>query len=193
MNNCYETGRYALSPRKIIIHDEWNPYFKEYDADISLLEFEEGSIFFNSFVQPICQWDSQVEPTVTEGFVIGWGKSEDPGKVHENIPKLIKILVQTNEQCLPKHGALAELSSERTFCGGVTDGSGVCLGDSGGGLFIKIDDIYHLRGIVSASLMKDGVCDVSNNAVYGNVLKFKDWIQNIITKAMVSPKQGKLN
>lgn len=35
-------------------------------------------------------------------------------------------------------------------------------------------------GIVSSSLLKNDGCDVSKNAVYTNVIKFSDWIGNII-------------
>lgn len=53
------------------------------------------------------------------------------------------------------------------------------IGDSGSGFFIKIGSIYYLRGIVSSSLFKpDGQCDVFNYAVYTDITKFLDWIEN---------------
>lgn len=168
------------SPKSIFIHDDWNHLTTNYDADVSLLKFEDRSINFNVFVQPICLWNSEAEPTVTKGIVTGWGKTEDLTKVHQNIPKRVKALIETNEQCFLNTKALVDLSSFRTFCAGLRNGSGVCHGDSGGGLFIKVDGRYYLKGIVSSSLIKDGNCHVTRNAVYTNIFKFREWIEEII-------------
>lgn len=57
LKNHYEPEKIVLSPRKITIHDEWNPHTTQYDADISLLEFESGKILFSDnslFIGPIC-------------------------------------------------------------------------------------------------------------------------------------------
>lgn len=175
---CFEAERVMLTPKNIFVHDDWNPLTIEYDADISLLKFEEGSIHFNTFVQPVCLWDSEDDPTATDGLIVGWGKSEDETKIHENLPKLIKAPIQTNENCFLNTKVLVDFSSNRTFCAGLRNGSGVCTGDSGGGLFIKVDGVYHLKGIVSSSFIKDVGCDVSRNAIYTNVLKFNDWIRD---------------
>lgn len=193
LSNPYESGRTLQSPKKIFIHDDWNHLTESFDADISLLEFFSNKIHFDDYIQPICLWSSEDEPTVTDGIVTGWGKSEDPTKVHENKPKVISAPIQTNEKCfLDGNSALADLSSLRTFCAGLKNGSGVCSGDSGGGLFIKISEVYYLKGIVSSSLIKDDGCDVSKNAVYTNVLKFKDWIEKITEKVVVLSTQGDL-
>lgn len=177
LNNLYETGRYSLSPTDIILHNKWNPYTTRYDADLSLLEFEAGSIHFNAFIQPICLWDSENEPTEIRGVVVGWGQGEDKTKNHETVPKVIEVLIQTNEMCFLDQKTLVDLSSNRTFCAGNRNVSGVCRGDSGGGLFIKVVGVYYLKGFVSSSMTNEGNCDVSNNAVYTNVLKFRDWIE----------------
>lgn len=193
MNNPYESMRFGLSPKEIFIHDHWNPETTNYDADISLLEFEEGSIHFNDYVQPVCLWKFGTEPVENEGIVTGWGKSEDRTKFHENIPKLISAPMQSNEQCFFETQALLGLSSKRTFCAGLKNGSGVCNGDSGGGFFIKVNQVFYLKGIVSSSLVRDGrECDVSRNAVYTNVPKFYNWIDKITKGTLVFSSQGKL-
>lgn len=176
LTDLYETGRFALSPKEIFIHDNWNPGTTHYDADLSLLKFEKGSIHLNDYVQPICLWNSENEPTETEGDVVGWGKSEDPLKKHEDVAKLVKVVIQTNEKCFLSEKALLELSSLQTFCAGLRNGSGVCQGDSGGGFSIKINNINYLKGIVSSSLMNGKDCDVSKDSVYTNVLKYHPWI-----------------
>lgn len=189
LTNSVETGRYVLSPKRIFVHEEWNPETTQYNADLSLLEFEERGIRYNDFVQPICLWALENDPAGTEGFVTGWGKSEDKTRFHENVPKFVKAPIQSNEDCFLEAKALVDLSSKRTFCAGLRNGSGVCFGDSGGGLFLKVN-VYYLRGIVSSSLIDDGGCDVSRNAIYTNVLKFKDWITK--TTGAVSSISGRL-
>lgn len=181
LNDFLETGRYSLSPKKIILHEDWNPKTTQYDGDMSLLEFEKGRIIYNDFVQPICLWDSESKPPVLEGTVTGWGKSEHPTRYHENIPKLVEVLTHNNAQCLPGETTLAGLSSHRTFCADNKKGSGVCFGDSGGSLFINLRGIFYLRGIVSSSstivINNQTKCDVAKSAVYTDVPQFTDWIE----------------
>lgn len=192
LNNTYETGRIMQSPKNIIVHEDWNSLRPSYDADISLLEFDEGKINFCEYIQPICLWGSAEKPYVTEGIVTGWGKSEDPSKLTENLPKLITAPMQTNEECFLETVALAELSSMQTFCAGLKNGSGVCQGDSGSGMFIKVNGVYYLMGIVSSSLMTDKGCDVSKNAIYTNVLKFRSWIEKKTRDTTIYSRYGRL-
>lgn len=172
LSNPLEPERYSLSPKAIILHDDWNSKTAQYDGDMALLEFEQNSIKFNNFVQPICLLFSENAASVTEGIVTGWGKSEDPTRYSENVPKLVRVTIYTNDECLPGETTLASLSSHRTFCAGHNKGSGVCFGDSGGGLVIEIGGIFHLKGIVSSSQDTGRECDVSKNAVYTDVYKF---------------------
>lgn len=179
--NTNKVSKFSLSPKRIIIHDDWNSSEVIYDADLSLLEFKKDSIRFGANVFPVCLWDSVVEPSEMEGEVTLWAKNEVPKKNHENVRKQIKVLIQTNEDCLPGHGKLAELSSRRTFCAGLKNGSGICFGEGGGGLFIEVNKIYYLKGIVTSTLTKNDDCDISNFSVYTNVLRFKDWIIKKLT------------
>lgn len=192
LSNAFETGRIQQIPKKIYIHDEWNHLRGNYDADVSLLEFDEEKIQFSVYIQPICLWDLDNTWNVTDGIVTGWGKSRTFGKAYENLPASISAPIQTNEHCFLATKALVELSSLRTFCAGLRNGSGVCNGDSGGGLFIKTRGVFHLKGIVSSSLLKNDGCDVSKFAIYTNVTKFRSWIDTIAADTLVSSVSGRL-
>lgn len=173
----------------MFFHADWNPITPDYDADISLLEFGEGKIYFNTLVQPICLWVSENEPTTAKGIVTGWRKRDD--MVTGNVLQVARASIETNGQCLPGHGQLAEKSSERTFCVGLQNDSSVCTGNNGGsGLFIQSDGVFYLKGIVSSTLDKDDPCNTSRNAVYTNVLKFREWIEAMTGIAVSSSTKG---
>lgn len=65
-------------------------------------------------------------------------------------------------------------------------------GDSGSGLFIELNNIFYLKGIVSSSLFDHNRdCDVTNFALYTDVLKFTEWIRN--PKRESRPKCGTMS
>jgi Trypsin len=178
LNQRHEAGRVTVSPKRIIIHPDWNPRVHSYDADLAILELEER-IQFTEYIKPICLWGLLKDPTATNAIVAGYGKSEDKSKRNENIPKILRIPIHSNEDCFLHEPNLAKLSSRRTFCGGAADGRGVCTGDSGSGLMIKIGEKYFLRGLVSSSLLtSEYECDVRNYGVYTNILKYKNWLRD---------------
>lgn len=192
MDDPYEVERVGLTPEKVIIHEDWNSMTTSYDADVSLLKFEEGKLnIHHSYISPICIWDSIEDPLANEGFVLGWGKTENTSKMHETVPKLTSVIIQNNEECLAGSSRLADLASSRTLCAGNRNGSGVCSGDSGGGLYINIDGIYYLKGLISSSLItRDGECDISRNAVYTNIHKFGGWIKQKTQGAFSTSAKG---
>lgn len=190
LSRTIEVHRVSLSPKNIILHEDWSHLDKSFDADLALLEFDKGSIHFNDYVQPICLWGSDNQLSIPDSFVIGWGKSEDKTRYHEDTPKLVELKIKTNEECLPKEEVLAALSSVRTFCARSISGeSGVCFGDSGGGLVIKVDHRHFLKGIVSSSQDNGFECDVTKDVVFTNVFKYTNWIKMKTGVALVYSDQ----
>ena len=180
LNEKFEVGTKATVIQKIHIHPDWNPRAQSFDADIAVLVIE-GKIGFDNYIQPICLVTAGVNIEVSSnGVVVGFGRSEDDSKLHENIPKVIDTPIHDNVDCFLKHYELAKLSSRRTFCGGKANGVGVCSGDSGSGLVVLYGGYYYLRGIVSSSLRdyKHG-CDVDAYSVFTDVLKYNDWVNGI--------------
>lgn len=59
-----------------------------------------------------------------------------------------------------------------------TKGTGPCLGDSGGGLYIVRDGRWYLRGIISVSVGNSRLqtCDVDTYSVYADTSQYLDWI-----------------
>ncbi|KAL7013251.1 hypothetical protein ACKWTF_015299 [Chironomus riparius] len=180
LNNPYEIGRAFHAVYSINVHPDWNTLTQSYDADIAVLVLEKD-VTFSENVQPICMPipNSKVT-TISSGSVIGYGKSEDTTKIHENIPKILSTPIHSNPNCFADNDGLALISSGRTFCGGSGRGIGVCTGDSGSGLIVTDGSAYYLRGIVSSSLLNaNRGCDVDTYAVFTDVTKFIDWINGI--------------
>jgi secreted trypsin-like serine protease len=182
LNILHEAGRSIFAIQKIEIHPDWLYQSVQYDADIAVLVLI-GEVQFTPYIQPVCLIKTRRIAEITNGVAVGYGKSEDRSKYHENIPKVIDTPIYTNQQCFQSNQNLAIISSGRTFCGGLGKGVGVCKGDSGGGVFVTAGNVYYLRGIVSSSLRDaNHECDVDNYSVFTNVLKFNDWIEGIRTQ-----------
>ena len=180
LTDPYEIGRTSLSPERIQVHEDWNPNLESFDADIAIITFEAGAIMFSTYVQPICLWNDDTPPTQTEGHVGGWGQSQNLEKFFVEIPTKLKVPIHANEFCFLTTKNLVDLASNRTFCAGRGDGSGICDGDSGGGVSIKDGSTFFFRGIVSSGLYDQIGCDVSKFAIFTDVLKFKLWIDQIM-------------
>lgn len=192
LSNRNEVGVYSVAPSEIIMHPDWNPYVDKYDADIAAI-IVEHDVPYNTFIRPVCIASNQIE--AREGHVSGWGSSLSPDetKLHENIAKQLKIPVWTNEYCFLESNEFVKVASARTFCAGKRDGAGVCNGDSGGGLYVRSGGVFYLQGLVSASLLAEGRCNVFNFALYTNVNKFISWIDVTTKEAKKQPGCGVMN
>lgn len=191
MDDPFEVERVVIRPKKIIVHEEWDPLDTVYDADIALLKFEDGKINIDhDYINPICIWDSIDEPRVNEGIILGWGKG-DSTKIHETIPKQTEVTIYQIEDCLPEEPGLQEIASNRTFCASNLNVSGACSGDSGGGLFIKVDGIFYIQGLLSAGAVGVfGECDISKHALYTNIQNFAGWIKQKTQGAFATSTKG---
>ena len=159
LTDPHETFRTVLPPQRIQVHDDW------------IITFQVGVILFSTYVQPICLWNGDTPPSQTEGHIGGWGQSENLENFFEEIPTKLKVPIHTNEFCLLTAKDLSDLASNRTFCAGRGDGTGICTGDSGGGVSIKVGSTFYFRGIVSSGLYDEISCDVSKFAIFTDVLK----------------------
>jgi secreted trypsin-like serine protease len=164
--------------KSIFVYPDWNPDVITFDADIAVIDLE-NEISFNNYIQPICLLTPNLASQAKSGVLVGYGKSEDESKLHENIPKQLNVPIHTQEKCFLSNKNLVQISSERTFCAGSGNGTGACLGDSGGGFYVIFSNIFYLRGIVSSSLRKGFSCDVDAYSVYTDVLKFQNWIETL--------------
>uniref|UniRef100_A0A182N966 Peptidase S1 domain-containing protein n=1 Tax=Anopheles dirus TaxID=7168 RepID=A0A182N966_9DIPT len=66
------------------------------------------------------------------------------------------------------------------ICAGNRDGIGPCNGDSGGGLFFDVDDVWYIRGMVSFTKPRNdsNKSDLKQYTVFTDIAKYLDWIQS---------------
>lgn len=89
--------------------------------------------------------------------------------------------VVAHETCIwSNRDFFSRVTSNLSFCAGFKNGSSVCNGDSGGGMVFQRNNKWYLRGIVSVSiaLQNQARCDPNHYAVFTDVAKFTNWIEN---------------
>ena len=168
-----EIGRVEAQVERIVPHHHWNPKTPTFDADIAVLELK-NEIQFTVYIQPICLISSDaVQEEITKGYVVGYGKSEDRSKLHEETPKIIETPIMDFNNCSDTFSDLQSLLSNRMFCGGYANGTGTCTGDSGSGLYVEHDGTYYLRGVVSSSLYNYlNECNVNKPSAFTDAVDF---------------------
>jgi len=172
----HELGRISIGVKSINVHKSWNTDVPSYDADIAILELV-NEVKFSNYIQPICLTDDDSEVAeASQATVVGFGNNEN-GTLSDIANKL-EISTSNYHSCASISFKHQTFASARTFCGGTVDGRGVCLGDSGSGVYVLHDDTFYLRGIVSASLINNkNECDTHQQAVFTDVTQFYDWIK----------------
>nr|XP_023020663.1 serine protease gd-like [Leptinotarsa decemlineata] len=174
-------GEKIIEPESIHIHPDYKDFSS--DADIAILVLS-GRVEFNEYIRPVCLWssDSELEKIVgKQGTVVGWGRDEN-GDLMTAEPKQIQLPVVSQEACLRSSYQFQYITSNRTFCAGLRDGSGPCNGDSGSGFTMKQEERWMLRGLVSTSISDSHArtCDLTNFVVFTDASKFYYWILSII-------------
>uniref|UniRef100_A0A1B0GIB5 Peptidase S1 domain-containing protein n=1 Tax=Lutzomyia longipalpis TaxID=7200 RepID=A0A1B0GIB5_LUTLO len=145
-------------PQSVNIHPDYQKLNK-IDSDIAIVVIPER-VRFTTYIRPACLWkgpETKTSLVGKTGFIAGWGRDEN-GNFFTVLPKQSKIPVVSDETCLRSNEAFVKITSEVTFCAGWRNGTeGPCNGDSGGPFVFEKDGRWTLRGVVSTSLLTDGV------------------------------------
>lgn len=182
LKEAHEEGSVNSLVLDILIHPEWNFSSERYHADISIVVLFD-KITFSDTIQPVCLPESSYGEVAGLGKVIGWGKSDHSGsKNFDTIPSQVDIPAVNGSYCYVTYSKLAPHSSHTSFCGGYEDQrKAPCLGDSGGGFYLKNKCRWNIRGIVSGSLFESVLgCDINKFQLYTNVALFVDWIRKTV-------------
>ncbi|XP_053694864.1 polyserase-2-like [Sabethes cyaneus] len=173
-----EQGR-EHTVEKIVTHQSYRPI--TYENDIAILKLEIPTIF-TPFVQPICLWkrdDGIVLPNIFDliGTVVGWGLT-DANKTSSLLNTARMPVVSTHECLQSDRNFFGRVLYSKAFCAGFKNGTGVCNGDSGGGMYFQHQGQWYLRGIVSFSsvLSESRICDLKQFVGFADAGLYLDWL-----------------
>nr|XP_014288047.1 serine protease gd isoform X2 [Halyomorpha halys] len=116
--------------------------------------------------------------------VVGWGLDRTKRKTKKK-PEVFQLPIVDQAECLRSRKEFLYITSERTICAGLRNGTGPCSGDSGSGLLIlshkRNSSIWYLRGIISLSLLDQNkeTCNLNEYIVFTDVARFTHWLKNV--------------
>lgn len=161
----------------ILTHKKWQTNETRYDGDISLLILQQ-KVQFNEFIRPIClAVPEQFLPPFDDALFVGYEKAISGKNL---FPKVLRLPVHENVDCLLAYPDLARKASLWTLCAGVKDTTPACLGTKGDGLYYEQNGRYFLIGIASAWLNEDIFsCENESYMIYTNTSFYVEWIDEI--------------
>lgn len=166
---------------RAILHQSYQK--KIYANDIGLLKLE-GSVQFTKYIQPICLWDELPNQSVyfQTGYVVGWGYTEKGNVPAENLREAQMPVVDAAACLDSNRPVFGEFLSTTNFCAGYRNGTSVCSGDSGSGMFINLNGLWKIRGLVSLGVKAadEATCNPRDYVLFTDVLRYIDWIKERI-------------
>jgi dynein heavy chain len=176
---------------KVIIEESFNHI--ALDSDIAILVLETPAVL-TFYVRPVCY--PQASNSFLEeyqlnqgnmGVVLGWGLTEN-GTLSEEL-RMTELPVVSAATCAESHpDFFASMTRSTTFCAGYKNGTGVCNGDSGGGMYFKAITRGHTRwyiqGLVSYGVPQQGSrrCASRHYAVFTRVGRYGDWLVRTLSR-----------
>ncbi|KAL9692887.1 hypothetical protein quinque_012172 [Culex quinquefasciatus] len=146
--------------------------------DVALLELM-TEVRLTSYIQPACV-NQVVDLSDKVGTVVGWGVTE-----HDELSPVLKesqMPVIDTRICIESNRAVfGQALDSSVFCAGFTNGTTVCNGDSGGGLFFQRSDVWYVGGIVSFTEQRKGsqLCQTTGYAGFTDLSGLLSWIMNV--------------
>ncbi|KAJ8712773.1 hypothetical protein PYW08_008077 [Mythimna loreyi] len=168
------------------IHEAYNPLTLQNDILVLTLD---KSVKFNQYIRPACLWAGNTDLSLIVGkfgTVAGWGDQGVGGIGAQGEPHKVNIPIVSTNDCRASKALFHELTFDSTLCAGDRMGSGPCVGDSGGGMYLFNGGKWRVRGIVSVSLRAengDATCNLNEYVVFTDTAKFLTWIKNIIAQS----------
>ncbi|CAF2030271.1 unnamed protein product [Rotaria magnacalcarata] len=175
-HNKYTSGQ-LLPIAELIIHPTYNE--ERSTDDIGIVKLA-APINFSQDIQPICLFDSVVEPPLDATvFVAGWGNT-----VHEMWTSSSPVLLQAQLRVISDCSMYFAYEPQKQICtahnGPADRDHGSCQGDSGGGLLYFKDGRWYAAGVVSYAI---GCGRQAFPTVFTKIASYMDWIRPIINRS----------
>lgn len=164
---------------QIVTHRNYKPL--TYENDLAILKLA-VPVIFTPYVQPACLWKRDDSIPLPDwhrqsGTVVGWGLT-DNNKTATTLNTAKMPVVDMHECLASDRQFFGNLLYAMSFCAGHKNGTGVCNGDSGGGMFFKNEDQWYLRGVVSYSNIVDAtrICNLKQYVGFTDAGQYLEWI-----------------
>jgi secreted trypsin-like serine protease len=173
-----ERDRQVIHARNLIKFPEYVP--DKFHTDIGIIELEHPVRFRpGARTALLPSGDLDLKPGTTVS-VYGWGRLSYFGE-HPDVLNSVDLPVVENHACQSEFVTRIEPSM---ICAGGQTGKDACIGDSGSGLLVRLDNEFVLCGVVSFG-RKCALPHVPG--VYTRVSSFLDWILEHTQSASCRP------
>ncbi|XP_017770016.1 PREDICTED: transmembrane protease serine 11E-like [Nicrophorus vespilloides] len=159
---------------RITIHPEYNNTYLQNDVAVLKLSRDAD---YTDYVRPVCLWSDAADDSVI-------GKLER--QITDTLQEAQMPVIDTLTCIFSNPDFYSKYTSTNTLCAGFRNGTSVCNGDSGGGMFFSKTtsngEVWELRGLVSVSLALQGkYCDPYNYVVFSDLAHHKQWLNSVLT------------
>ncbi|KAM0727255.1 Modular serine protease [Formica fusca] len=185
----------VIDIESIELQSAYQDHESNYGSDIALLILKEA-VIINSVVKPVCiPWHSdatliEYQETGKFGLVAGMGLTEND--TFSPVLRVTTMKIISDDECRQNQNRdFWKYLTYTSFCAGWTNGTGVCNGDSGGGLVLLQtlnSSIWEVHGVVSVSPRRLGtsICNPNFYTVFTKVSIYINWINKIIESIPIS-------
>lgn len=162
----------------VIRHEDFDE--NTFENNIALFKLS-GEITYTNYIQPVCLWQGDTKLSKIDsklGFVVGWRFKK--GKLLKHLNEKTMPIV-SSRKCIESDTSfyLKHYFELKTFCAGRPNRTYVGIGESGGGLFMRMGAYWIQRGIVSVAEMDPDTLDVSADGytLFTDVAYYLNWIK----------------
>ncbi|KYN08346.1 Limulus clotting factor C, partial [Cyphomyrmex costatus] len=178
----------VIDVESIELQNAYQDHESNYGSDIALLILKKA-VTITTVVGPVCiPWDSnaillEYQRNSGLGLVAGMGLTEND--TFSSVLRVTTVKIISDDECRKNQNRdFRKYLTYTSFCAGWANGTGVCNGDSGGGLVLQRPNssVWEIHGVVSVSPRKLGtnICDPNFYAVFTKVSMYVNWIHEII-------------
>nr|XP_046252791.1 chymotrypsin-like elastase family member 2A [Scatophagus argus] len=172
-----ELGSIAISPSKIIVHENWDSY--RIRNDIALIKLSTPVKLSNSITPACLPASGEILPNNYPCYVTGWGRLWTGGPIADVLQQALLPVV--DYATCTKPDWWGSLVTSNMVCAGGDGQLASCNGDSGGPLNCRNSDgSWDVHGVVSfgSSL---GCNYPKKPSVFTRVSAYIGWINNVMT------------
>lgn len=173
LSDPYEAEKEFSKVKKVFIHGDYVVTTKDHSrftGDLALITLVR-TITFNDYIRPICVLkEHEITEEIVDGILVGWGQTLSTEN-HSEVPYAITIPIVDDGTCYRNDSRLATFAWDKSFCAG-SERKGACKGDSGSGFYVKKEDRFYLKGVVSSAI-NGGGCSENHLVIFTDVTKYK--------------------